>query len=96
MTAQGESALRPRRLNRAILLAGLLGGIASAAGIALTATSGWLIVKASEHPPILTLMTAIVGVRAFGMARVAFRYAERLRSHDAALADLADARAAGH
>lgn len=85
--------LRPFRVNRAFLIAGLLGGIAAAAGIALTATSGWLIVKASEQPPILTLMTAIVGVRAFGMARVVFRYAEQLRSHNAALADLADARA---
>lgn len=84
--------LRPLRLNRGLLVAGLLGGIAAAAGIALTATSGWLIVRAGEQPPILTLMTAIVGVRAFGLARVVFRYAERLRSHDAALADLADAR----
>jgi thiol reductant ABC exporter CydC subunit len=58
----------------------------------LTATSGWLIVRASERPPILLLLTAIVAVRAFGMARPAFRYWERLRSHDAALADLADRR----
>lgn len=88
-----EPTMRPFRLSWPFLLAGLLGGLASAAGIALTATSGWLIVRASEQPPILTLMTAIVGVRAFGMARVVFRYAERLRSHDAALADLAEARA---
>jgi ATP-binding cassette subfamily C protein CydC len=77
---------------RAILGAGLLGGIATTSGIALTATSGWLIVRASERPPILLLLTAIVAVRAFGMARPAFRYWERLRSHDAALADLADRR----
>ncbi len=37
-------------------------------------------------------MAAIVGVRAFGMARPAFRYWERLRTHDAALADLAQRR----
>ncbi len=43
-------------------------------------------------PPILTLLTAIVAVRAFGMARPAFRYAERLASHDAALGMLADRR----
>ena len=71
---------------RAILGAGMLGGIATASGIALTATSGWLIVRASERPPILLLLTAIVAVRAFGMARPVFRYWERLRSHDVALA----------
>lgn len=68
---------------------GLLGGIATASGMALTATSGWLIVRASERPVILTLLTAIVAVRAFGMARPLFRYWERLTSHDAALAMLA-------
>lgn len=77
---------------QAVLGAGLLGGIATTSGIALTATSGWLIVRASERPVILTLLTAIVAVRMFGMARPVFRYWERLRSHDVALADLADRR----
>ena len=48
--------------------------------------------RASERPVILTLLTAIVAVRTFGMARPVFRYWERLRSHDAALDDLATAR----
>ena len=78
--------LRP---SRATILGGLLGGAATASGIALTATSGWLIVRASEQPVILTLLTAIVGVRAFGIARPFFRYRERLVSHDGALDDLA-------
>jgi thiol reductant ABC exporter CydC subunit len=78
--------LRP---TRATIHGGLLGGAATAAGIALTATSGWLIVRASEQPVILTLLTAIVGVRAFGIARPVFRYLERIVSHDAALDDLA-------
>ena len=73
-------------------LAGLWGGLALTSGVALTATSGWLIVRASERPVILTLLTAIVGVRAFGMARPFFRHLERLRSHDTALGDLAEAR----
>ena len=47
-------------------LASLLGGASVACGVALTATSGWLIVQASTRPVILTLMVAIVGVRAFG------------------------------
>jgi ATP-binding cassette subfamily C protein CydC len=79
-------SLRP---TRATIIGGLLGGAATASGIALTATSGWLIVRASEQPVILTLLTAIVGVRAFGIARPMFRYVERLVSHDAALDDLA-------
>ena len=69
-----------------------LGVLASLSGVALTATAGWLIVKASEHPPVLTLMVAIVGVRTFGLARPCLRYAERLISHDVALRRLATAR----
>ena len=71
---------------------GLLGGLATASGMALTATSGWLIVRAAERPVILTLLTAIVLVRTFGIARPVFRYAERLVSHDAALRLLAERR----
>jgi len=73
---------------RATIVGGLLGGAATASGIALTATSGWLIVRASEQPVILTLLAAIVAVRAFGIARPFFRYLERLVSHDAALDEL--------
>ncbi len=75
-----------------VLAAGGLGATALGSGVALTATSGWLVVRASEQPVILTLLTAIVAVRTFGMARPVFRYWERLRSHDAALDELATAR----
>ena len=88
-----------RRLRRAllrpapgVLRAALLGGLAATCGVALTATSGWLIVQASTRPVILTLLTAIVAVRAFGIGRPIFRYVERIRSHDAALHLLADRR----
>ena len=68
-------------------------GTASAgAGVALTAVSGWLIVRAAEMPPILTLLVAIVGVRAFGLGRAALRWVERLTAHDAALRLAADLR----
>lgn len=80
---------RTRRGCLRLLAAGLVGGGAVGSGVALTATSGWLIVRASEQPVILTLLTAIVAVRTFGIARPALRYWERLRSHDAALDDLA-------
>ncbi|GAA4736242.1 thiol reductant ABC exporter subunit CydD [Nocardioides endophyticus] len=77
-----------------LLLPTVLGGLASASGVALTATAGWLIVKASYQPAILTLLVAIVAVRAFGIARPVLRYVERLRSHDVVLRLLADRRVA--
>jgi ATP-binding cassette, subfamily C, bacterial CydCD len=78
---------------RRALARALAAGTASAgAGVALTAVSGWLIVRAAEMPPILTLMVAIVGVRAFGLGRAALRWVERLTAHDAALRMAADLR----
>jgi ATP-binding cassette subfamily C protein CydCD len=79
---------------RRLVLGTALGALAAASGVALTATAGWLIARAAEHPPVLMLMVAIVGVRTFGLARPVLRYAERLVSHDAALALLAERRAA--
>ena len=67
----------------------LIGATASASGVALTATAGWLIVQASTRPGVLTLLVAIVGVRTFGLARPVLRYVERLRAHDSALRLLA-------
>ena len=62
-----------------------LGTGAAIFAVALTALSGWLIVRASEHPPIMYLTMAIVGVRFFGLGRAALRYSERLLTHDAVL-----------
>lgn len=75
-------------------LATLLGVLSTASGVALTATAAWLITRASEHPPVLVLMVAIVGVRTFGIARPVLRHAERLLSHDVALHELAERRTA--
>jgi len=86
--------LRLVRISGPLLVAGLIGGLALASGAALTVTSAWLIVRASERPVILTLLTAVVAVRTFGIARPVLRYWERLRTHDAALADLARRRRA--
>ncbi len=60
-----------------------------ASAIALLACSAWLIVRASEQPAVMYVMAAVVGVRAFAIARAVFRYLERLTSHDAALRQLA-------
>ena len=68
-------------------------GFASeASAVALLAVSAWLIVRASEQPPVLYLTAAVVGVRFFAIARACFRYLERLTGHDAALRQLATTR----
>ena len=71
----------------------LLGTGASLFAVALTALSGWLIVRASEQPPIMYLLVAIVGVRFFGLGRSGLRYAERLLTHDAVLGSVTELRA---
>src|SRR5207302_4841461 len=45
--------------------------------------------RAALRPPVLELMVAIVGVRAFALGRAVCRYAERLVSHDVSLRLLA-------
>jgi ATP-binding cassette subfamily C protein CydC len=61
----------------------------SASAIALIATSAFLISRASEQPPVLYLMMAVVGVRAFALGRAFFRYVSRLALHDAAFSQTA-------
>lgn len=68
--------------------AALVGILAAVFAVALSGLSGWLIIRASEQPPILYLLTAIVGVRFFGIGRAVFRYWERLLLHDAVFAAL--------
>ncbi|HEX5819155.1 MAG TPA: thiol reductant ABC exporter subunit CydC [Gemmatimonadales bacterium] len=70
-----------RRIGGAVLLQ--FGTMA--AGIALMATSAWLIATAALHPSIAALAVAVVGVRALGIARGLLRYFERLAAHDLTL-----------
>ncbi|MFF4844288.1 thiol reductant ABC exporter subunit CydD [Streptomyces collinus] len=79
-----------------LLLALLLGSLALGSAVGLMATSGWLISRASQQPPVLYLMVAVTATRAFGIGRAVFRYAERLVSHEAVLRMLADTRVAVH
>jgi thiol reductant ABC exporter CydC subunit len=58
-------------------------------GAGLMGTSGHLISRAAEQPPILALTVAIVLVRFFGISRPIVRYLERLASHDLAFRVLA-------
>lgn len=61
----------------------LVSALATLSAAALSGISGWLIVWAAAQPPILYLLTLIVGVRAFGIGRSVLRYSERLLTHDA-------------
>jgi ATP-binding cassette subfamily C protein CydC len=77
------AAMRPDPWRLA--LATLTGSAALAMTIALMGTSGWLISRAAQRPPVMYLMVAVVAVRAFGIGRGVLRYAERLAAHDVAL-----------
>jgi ATP-binding cassette subfamily C protein CydC len=88
-TAVRRTALRrmlseARPLRRRLALSILLGACSIAGGIGLMATAGYLISKSALEPPILSLGVAIGLVQFFGVSRAAFRYLERLVSHDAA------------
>lgn len=81
------SAQRPE-----LAVAAIVGFIASASAIALLGTSAWLISRAAEMPPVLTLSVAAVMVRSFALSRAVFRYLERLLGHDAAFRGLSQLR----
>ncbi|MDG4668815.1 ATP-binding cassette domain-containing protein [Mycobacterium sp. 236(2023)] len=84
------SLLRPR-IPR-ILIAVMLGALSLGSALGLTAVSAWLITRAWEMPPVLTLTVAAVTVRALGISRGLLGYCERLASHDTALRAAGNAR----
>ncbi|MDR1118400.1 MAG: thiol reductant ABC exporter subunit CydC [Bifidobacteriaceae bacterium] len=104
--AAPAAALEPppvaRPLRRAIGLTGLsgwqlaaavfFGALTQAASVALAGASAWLIVRASQMPPVLSLQVAVVGVRAFGITRGVSRYVERLTAHRVALNGMTELR----
>ncbi|MGO9886643.1 MAG: thiol reductant ABC exporter subunit CydC [Solirubrobacteraceae bacterium] len=71
----------------------LLGALTVVFGVGLMATSGYLISRAAERPPILSLVVTIVAVQFFGIGRPLVRYLERLASHDMTLRVLGRLRA---
>ncbi|TNM30164.1 thiol reductant ABC exporter subunit CydD [Streptomyces sedi] len=96
--AEGPALRWARRLARGgrvrLALAMVWGALALGSAVGLMATSGWLISRAWEQPPVLYLLVAVTATRAFGLGRAAFRYAERLLGHDAVLRLLAGLRVA--
>jgi thiol reductant ABC exporter CydC subunit len=64
------------------------GATGAICGIGLLATSGWLITRAAERPPVFVLSVAIGLVQAFALGRGLSRYFERLAVHDVSLGRL--------
>jgi len=87
-------AFGSRPMRRELMLAVLAGAGACGAGVALLATSGFLLARASQHPDIVAISVAVVLVRALSVGRGVLRYLERLFSHDVAFRVLADVRVA--
>ena len=95
MTGTLRSLLALTRAPRwRFILAATLGALTVIFGVGLMAMSGYLISRAAERPPILSLMVAIVAVQFFGLGRPILRYLERLASHDLALRTLGPLRTA--
>ncbi len=68
------------------------GALTSACGIGLLSTSGWLITRASQRPPVLSLSIAIGAVQAFSLGRGLARYVERIGVHRLSLRRLGQLR----
>ena len=83
-----------RPLRGRLLLAVAAGAAATGCGVALLAVSGFLLARASQHPPIIAISAAVVAVRALSIGRGVSRYLERLASHDVAFRVLAQVRVA--
>jgi thiol reductant ABC exporter CydC subunit len=83
-----------RPMRRELLFAVLAGAVGCGCGVALLATSGFLLARASQHPNIVAISIAVVLVRALSVGRGLLRYLERLFSHDVAFRVLADVRVA--
>ena len=95
-TARSTDPHRPGRVVAALRRPGtavVLGAASWLAGIVLTGAAAWLLVRAADLPPVLTLSTAVVLVRGSAVARPLLRYLERLVSHDVAFARLGERRA---
>ncbi|MEJ2578380.1 MAG: thiol reductant ABC exporter subunit CydC [Kineosporiaceae bacterium] len=74
------------------LFAVLAGTAALSSAVGLMATSGWLISRAAQQPPVAFITGAAVATRVFGISRGVLRYLERLVSHDVALRGVATLR----
>ncbi|HMK96039.1 MAG TPA: thiol reductant ABC exporter subunit CydC [Acidimicrobiales bacterium] len=81
-TAHARSSARATGLGPAgFVPAAGAGALTATCGIGLMSTSAWLITRASERPPVLSLCVAIGAVQAFSLGKGLFRYLQRLAVH---------------
>lgn len=80
--------MNARKLSPAVLP----GALSAVCGTGLLATSGWLITRASQRPPVLSLCVAIGAVQAFSLGKGIFRYLQRLGVHGLSLEVLGEER----
>lgn len=80
------------REKKDVSLAILFGFLAGVAGVALLASSGYLISKAALTSQITILIVLGAGLKLFGLASALSRYAERLLSHRATFTMLSNLR----
>jgi thiol reductant ABC exporter CydC subunit len=90
---RGAGGLRVTRGAGPLPLSGLAaaggaGALSAVCAIGLLATSGWLLTRASQRPPVFDLAIAIGAVQAFALGRGITRYLERLAVHGLALTAL--------
>lgn len=75
--------LRPWKRQLGVALGAAVGAVLCS--VTLAGTAAWLIATAAGRVPVLTLLVAIVAVRACGFGRAALTYLQRLSGHDAVL-----------
>ena len=85
----GRALREERRALVGALGAGLMVALST---IGLAATSAWLIVRAAQHPVVLSLSVPMGLVQLFALAKAAGRYVERTQTHASALAVMARVR----
>ncbi|MDN5821554.1 MAG: thiol reductant ABC exporter subunit CydC, partial [Brachybacterium sp.] len=81
-----RQAMQALEIPRTRLLAAVLASLATlGSAFALAAVAAYLVTRAWTMPPVLDLTVAVVAVRALGVSRGAFRWLERMLTHDVAL-----------
>ncbi|MFY9190109.1 MAG: thiol reductant ABC exporter subunit CydC [Lawsonella sp.] len=86
-------AFRLLQMNRwRILLAVIMGSFTLLAALGLAGLSAWLIARTWQKPLVASITLAVTAVRGLGVSRGAFRYFDRLASHNVALGGLVNAR----
>ena len=73
---------------RGLAAAGGSGVLSAVCAVGLLATSGWLLTRASQRPPVFDLAIAIGAVQALALGRGVTRYLQRLAVHGLALETL--------